>query len=175
MGNRIALIGFMGCGKSTVGMALAAQLKWEFADTDTVLSATTGLSVPQLFEQQGEVRFRDQESETLKRVVERSNCVIATGGGIVLRVENLSLLRKTCPVVWLTARVETVLQRVQSDSESRPLLKDVPDLHSHILRMLVVRAPLYQSAAHHIVDTSDRTPEAIAREIIRKTAGEIEP
>jgi shikimate kinase len=165
----IALVGFMGSGKTTVGRLLAARLAWQFVDTDAVIEAEAGCGIPSLFETEGEGTFREREARAVCGVCAGVGQVIATGGGVVLRPENVAILRESCLVVWLTARPAVVVERTQAQASARPLLaRGADDLLTHVLTMLGTRGPCYQGAAHLIVDTSDRTPEAVAAEILRK-------
>ena len=161
----------MGSGKSTVGRALARLLGWEFVDTDAeIVRAAGGKSIPHIFAEQGEAAFRDRETDAIRTVCARENCVIATGGGAILRAENRQLLQAGL-VVWLTARAEVVVARVEAARNLRPILggadADTP-LLTHVLTLLGQRGPLYQAAAQLIVDTSDLLPDALAKQIARK-------
>ena len=167
--QNIVLIGFMGSGKTTVGRALARRRGWRFVDTDERIRRAAGRDVPALFAEEGEAAFREREAEIVREVAAGQRQVIATGGGAVLRPENVSALRESGLVVWLTARPEVVVARTQHRAADRPLLAGGGgDLLAHVLRMLGERGPLYQAAAHVIVDTSDRVPSAIAAEIERR-------
>ncbi|MES2460205.1 MAG: shikimate kinase [Armatimonadota bacterium] len=171
---RVALIGFMGCGKSTVGPLLAGRLGARFVDTDALIVADAGgRSIPTLFADEGEAAFRDRESRLIAAVCASPEpIVIATGGGAILRDENVSSLRDTATVVWLTARPDVILARTLRD-RNRPLLAGAQtkeERQSRILSLIAERGPRYQSAAHLIVDTSDRPPLSIARHIERKAA-----
>lgn len=160
----------MGSGKSTVGRLLAQTLGWRFQDTDTLVEAMVGCSIPDFFEREGEVAFRDKETMALLGVTLGERQVIATGGGAVLREENIAALRSNCLVVYLTAHPEVLAERVGRRPGARPLLtaggEETP--LARILRMLAQRGPLYQQAAHCIVDTSQRRPESLVREILRQ-------
>jgi shikimate kinase len=167
--RNIVLIGFMGCGKTTVGRILAGRLGWDFLDTDALIVQSVGRSIPEIFAEEGEKAFRDHETEVLRSACTRGNRVISTGGGVVLRSDNVSILRENALVVWLTARAEVIVQRTKRDFSSRPLLaKGADDPLAHVLTLLGERGPHYQNAAHVIVDSSDRSPGALAAEVIRK-------
>ncbi|MDX1933846.1 MAG: shikimate kinase [Capsulimonadales bacterium] len=169
MANNIALIGFMGCGKSTVGRLLATRLEREFIDTDAVIVRSAGRTIPEIFLEEGEAAFRDRESAALREAVETEGSVIATGGGAVLREENVRILRENALIVWLTARAEVIVRRTGHGVAARPVLAAwADDPLAHVLNLLGQRGPIYQRAAHRIVDTSDRTPAAIVNEIVRK-------
>jgi len=168
--RNIILVGFMGSGKSTVGRGLARLRGWRFVDTDAVIrDGVSGRPIPELFAEEGEAAFRDRETTALRAVCDGERQVIATGGGAVLRPENVELLRQAGLVVWLTARPDVVVARTGHRVADRPLLASGGgDLLAHVLRLLGERGPLYQAAAHLIVDTSDRPPPAIVQEIDRK-------
>ncbi len=169
--RNITLIGFMGSGKSTIGRALAQKRGWRYVDTDEVVVRMTGRDIPSLFADVGEAAFRDRETDAVLGLTVGDRQVIATGGGVVLRPENVAALRAAGLVVWLTARPEVVVARTQHRAAERPLLaKGTDDLLAHVLRMLGERGPLYQAAAHLVIDTSDRSPLAIVSEIQRKAA-----
>ena len=170
--RNIVLVGFMGSGKTTVGRALAALLGWAFVDTDAeIVQASGGKSIPEIFTTQGQAAFRVHETAAVHAVCSRESHVIATGGGVLLRAENADLLKSVGLVVWLTARPEVVVSRVEAERATRPLLAgantDTP-LLTHVLTMLGERGPLYQAAAHLVVDSSDLSPDALARHIARK-------
>jgi len=175
---RIALIGFMGSGKTTTGRALAERLGYQFVDTDDlILQATSARNIPELFTTEGEARFRDCETTAVRDACATEHAVIATGGGVPLRSENIDVLRDSTFVVWLTVRPEVVVGRTQEDAASRPLLAaaavataagDPGALHAHVLSLIAERGPRYQAGAHCIVDASDRSPQQIAADIQRK-------
>lgn len=169
--RNIALVGFMGSGKSTVGRTLAGMLAggWRYVDTDHLIERRANCSIPALFEAQGEVVFRGYEEDAVQGVCAGERQVIATGGGAVLREANVVALRHAGLVVWLTARPDVVVARTRRRWESRPLLSPgSDDPLAHVLRLLGERGPLYQAAAHIVVDTSDRAPDTIAREVCRR-------
>lgn len=172
MPSNIILIGFMGCGKSTVGRTLASRLGngWRYVDSDQRLVEVAGCDIPTLFMREGETSFRTRETQILTGLSIGERQVIATGGGAVLRDENVSVLRSAGMVVWLTARADVVVSRTAHKEADRPLLANRGDksLLAHVLALLGERGPRYQAAAHVIVDTSDRSPDHIAAEIVRK-------
>jgi shikimate kinase len=166
-GGVIFLIGPRGSGKTTVARTLAAQLRWPWLDADTVLEQRAGRSIRELFAAEGEAGFRDSEAAVLREMAERSGCIVATGGGVVLRAENRDLLRRGW-VVWLTADADSLWQRLQTDTtsgERRPSLTALPP-REEIIEVLRVREPLYAACAHHRIETAGRTVEDIVAEIL---------
>jgi shikimate kinase len=150
-GGNIFLVGMMGAGKTTIGKALAARMKRHFVDTDRVLVERTGVPVGTIFEFEGEEGFRRRESLVLKELVDEPDCIVATGGGAVLREENRRLLRERGTVVYLRARSEHLWERIRHDT-TRPLLA-TPDPRATLEQLLEAREPLYRECAHLVVDT----------------------
>lgn len=150
--SNIVLIGFMGTGKTAVGKRLAALLEKEFYDSDQEVETVTGMTISQLFNKFGEVRFRSEEYLALQRLAQNKNCVIATGGGAVLNEENINQLAETGVVICLTARPEVIYERVKRRN-NRPLLRK-GDLYQSILELLAEREELYRKA-DYTIDTSE--------------------
>jgi len=155
----------MGTGKSTVGKICADRLGYDYVDSDAVVEARAGCSVAQLFASQGEAAFRSLERQVLAELSGRPDVVIATGGGAVLNAENVAVLRANGRIVLLTATPECILSRV-CDASTRPLLANAPDPRSRIEALLAEREAAYRQAAHHYIDTSCRTPEAVAQDVL---------
>ncbi|MBS3068995.1 NAD(P)-binding domain-containing protein [Candidatus Micrarchaeota archaeon] len=158
--RRIALIGFMGSGKSTVGKILAKLCGLEFVETDGMIAQSAGKSIPEIFEQAGEASFREMEAEALKEAVQKENCVISCGGGIVLREENAQLLQKECFVVWLFASAKEAMERTKGDA-SRPLVNR-QDKEEVAHRILEARLQIYARACHIMVNTGGKTAQEVA-------------
>lgn len=163
--RRIALTGFMGCGKSTVGHLLARQLGWHFYDLDEMIESRAALSIPAIFEKLGEPAFREIESEALERalgeVEERQRaCVLALGGGTIVQPQNLAALRHFgfC-IIWLRCEMEVLLARC-AGIRNRPLFQD----ESSFRRLYAQRLPFYQ-AADASVDAS-APPRRVVEEIL---------
>ncbi|HTY13478.1 MAG TPA: shikimate kinase [Candidatus Omnitrophota bacterium] len=161
----IILIGFMGVGKSEVGRALAARLNLNFIDTDAVIEKSEGRSISSIFEKEGEPRFRDIETEVVRTLEDYDGFVISTGGGMVLKDENVKMLKAIGPLVLLNSRPDVIHDRLQ-DNDDRPLLKRGDKLEN-ITGLLAKREPFYAGAADFTVDTSDITPQEAAEEIIK--------
>lgn len=167
-GDAIVLIGFMGSGKSSVGRALATRTGLPRYDTDEMIAARYGLAISEIFTQHGEEAFRAAETEALTQLPERA-AIIVTGGGVVLRAENVALLRRLGRIVHLLADEATLFERV-SRSTTRPLLR-TENPRSTVAEMLRRRAPLYEEAANFTIDTSDLPQAEVADLILKQIAG----
>ena len=160
----IILIGFMGVGKSTVGRLLASELALSFLDTDQLIEQTETRAISEIFRTEGEEHFRALETEVLETLQDYDNFVLSTGGGIVLKEENVALLKAMGPVVLLTADPAVIFERIRHETQ-RPLLQ-VADPQAEIIKILEQRQPFYGRTAEHTVDTSQAAPGAAAKEII---------
>ncbi|MDI6631955.1 MAG: shikimate kinase [Bacillota bacterium] len=158
--KNVALIGFMGTGKTAVGKRLARLLGWEFIDTDAEIERLTGKSIPRLFAEDGEVRFRSEENLICRRLAGRSGLVIATGGGMVLNPENVGLLKQNGVLIKLYADPEVIIERVKSKKKRRPLLTG--KVEERVRELLAERAGAYD-IAEFAVDTGKQDPETSAR------------
>ncbi len=159
----------MGSGKSSVGRRLAQDLGWPHCDTDELVAAALGMTIPAIFARWGEERFRDEESAVLAKMDATKQTVIVTGGGIVLRPANVSRLRELGTVVWLTANL-AVLQERLARRKNRPLLQ-TPDLAATIAQLFADREQFYQDAVDLTVETSELDHAQVAQEIRRAIAG----
>ncbi|AEJ43632.1 Shikimate kinase [Alicyclobacillus acidocaldarius subsp. acidocaldarius Tc-4-1] len=157
-------MGFMGCGKSTVGPVLARRLGVDFVDLDLEIQQMAGRTIAEIFEQDGERAFRSLESECLARCARQSHLVVAPGGGVVTVQANRRLLRSHFHVAYLRARPATLAERLRGQAEHRPLLRGHP-LEDRIARLMRERAAFYDEVASQIVDVDGKSPEAIAEEI----------
>ncbi|HEX4878342.1 MAG TPA: shikimate kinase [Limnobacter sp.] len=160
----IVLVGMMGAGKSTVGKALAKHLSWEFTDTDHLIEQQTGVSIPVIFEIEGEAGFRRRESMALANFAGKSRQVLATGGGIVLAQENRDLLKHIGSVVYLSASAAELYQRTKLD-KNRPLLRG-PNPRKKIEELLQVRLPLYKACADVVIETGRQPVYQIVQRIV---------
>jgi shikimate kinase len=167
MKTSIALIGFMGTGKTVVGKMLADKLGKAFLEMDALIEKKAGKSIPDIFRDEGEIGFRELEIEVAREISGRKNAVIACGGGIVLNKINIDRLAGECIVVCLTASPEVILKRTSYDKNGRPLLA-VADRARQIGELLKLRRPYYQRAADITVNTSRLKPPSVARRIIEK-------
>jgi len=167
MKTSIALIGFMGVGKTAVGKALAEKLDKRFVELDSLIEQKAGKTIPELFHQDGEVAFRELEIEVTKQVSTNKNLVIACGGGLVLNKINIDRLRNESIIVYLTASLRAILNRIPSEGEERPLL-DTPDRALAIQELLRFRKPFYEQAADIKIDTSKLDINSVVEQIIEK-------
>jgi len=161
--KNIVLTGFMGTGKTEVGKELSRLLDMKLIDVDTEIEKSRKLTINDIFKKFGEPRFREIETEMIKNLSEKKNIIISTGGGAVLKQENMNALRKNGVIVCLTASPETILKRTSRNSD-RPLLQ-VENPLKKIKELLNFRKPFYEKA-DIIINTNDKTPLQIAEEII---------
>ncbi len=167
--NNLFLIGYRGTGKSTVARILAEKLGWSWVDADARLEECWGRSIRQIFEEEGEAGFRQKEAAILEELCRSREHVIATGGGVVLGAANRQRLRTAGRVVWLTADADVLWHRLQADAttrERRPALAGGG--LAEIQKLLEVRRPLYQECADLVVDTTNRSTDAVANEILER-------
>src|ERR1700751_2186315 len=165
-GRSIALIGMMGAGKSSVGRCLNRRTGMALRDTDEIVASNFRMSVAEIFAEHGEKKFREAETEALRRVRTEEQTIIITGGGIVLRKENVEILRRQAVIVWLDGDEETLFARA-SRKRNRPLLQ-TKNRRKTFSQILAARRPLYANIANIRVDTSVLTDEEIAVAILAK-------
>jgi shikimate kinase len=165
----LALIGYRGSGKSTVGRILARCLDRTFLDADLEIAAQAGRSIPAIFAEWGEPAFRDWEQEVLAEVTSlHPTAILATGGGAVLREANRRRIYEFGFVVWLTAHPSELSRRLGSDSLSlteRPTLTTAGTLEE-IPQVLAARTPLYRGLADAVIETGDKSPGDVANAIL---------
>ena len=194
----ISLTGFMGCGKSSVGRKLSQLLCCPFIDLDEVVEARAGKSVSEIFEEDGEAAFRSLELESLKGILCKESArqwtplapshfvgpspyagVLALGGGTVMTEECAELVRKNTCCIYLRASIDTLLERLSSNTSNRPLLtrdphaalqgaqrRGNPSLHSRIDELMSQRSSTYEKTANIIIDTDGKSIEQICSEIL---------
>ena len=167
MKTSIALIGFMGTGKTAVGKALAEKLGKGFVELDPLIEQKAEKTIPEIFKQDGEIAFRELEIEVTKEVSKGKNLVIACGGGVVLNKINIDRLRKESIIVYLTASPRVILKRTSNDAEERPLL-EVANPTLTIRELLRFRKPFYERAADITINTSKLDIDTVVEQIISK-------
>ena len=160
----IVLIGMMGAGKSSVGACLRQRTGLGLLDTDEIVSSNFGMSIPEIFAEYGEKKFREAESEALRHMQTEEQRIIITGGGIVLRKENVAILQRQGVIVWLDGDEETLFARA-SRKQNRPLLQ-TKNPRKAFSQILAARRGLYEDIAHVRVDTSVLTDEEVAVAIL---------
>ena len=151
---RIYLIGYMGCGKSTLGRRLAKHLNLEFVDMDHYIEMRNHKSVPQIFAEEGEVEFRKKERKALEELSEFSNIVIATGGGAPCFFDNIDLMNNTGTTIYMNIDPAILADRLIHSKTERPLIKgkSQEELTVFIDEMLTKRRPFYSQAKHEITE-----------------------
>lgn len=173
----ITLIGYRGCGKSSVAPLLADALGWSWIDTDTLIEQEAGMTIRRIFELEGESGFRQRETQALRQVCTPGARVVAAGGGAILSAVNRELIRAAGPVVWLQAPADVLAGRIEGDAASsarRPSLtgKSVTD---EVADVLAARENFYRTAATLVVDACHRTTEVIAAEILSALQTQLSP
>ncbi len=166
----IFLIGPMGSGKSSVGKVLADRMSYHFVDSDHVIEDKTGVSIPMIFDIEGEVGFRERERQALDELTQMSETVLATGGGAILNQDNRKHLRSRGFVVYLKSSVDTLVQRTKHD-RNRPLLQSA-DPRKILTEILEQREPLYMDVADLIIETERAAIHKVVNEIIEKLVKE---
>jgi shikimate kinase len=162
----IVLIGMMGAGKSSVGRSLQRQSGLARLDTDEMLAADFGMSIAQIFEKHGEEKFRDAETEVLRKLAPDRPAIVVTGGGIVLRGQNVEFLKGIGTIVWLAAD-EAILFERAARRDHRPLLQK-EDPRTTFSNLFREREPLYAAAADIRIDTSRLSHDEVAETILNK-------
>lgn len=164
--KHLVLIGMMGSGKTTVGRGLSEKLRLPLLDTDTAIEQMQGLSVAVIFKLSGEPHFRQLEAMLVERLKGMPKHIVSTGGGIILNGANTLTLKEIGHVIYLKASPATLEKNLSGEKDSRPLLI------SHSLEALLkVRSPLYEGAAHSIIDIDGKSVEEIVHEIFALYTG----
>ena len=164
----MVLIGYRGCGKSSVGPALAVRLGWHAVDTDALIEQAADCSIAEVFAHEGEPRFRAREAAAVADVARGTRQVISVGGGAVLDPVNRAQLKAAGPSIWLTAPPEELYKRLTADARSaslRPALTAAGGL-AEIREVLTARAPVYNALADFLVDTTGRTVEQVVADVL---------
>jgi len=162
----IVLIGYRGTSKTVVGRKLAKKLGMVYVGMDDEIVRRAGRPIPEVVKEFGWDRFRDIESEVVRESAGRDNCVLDTGGGVILRDDNVEHLRRNGLVFWLQASVPDIINRI-GDDDQRPSLSGTKSFTDEVADVLAERTPKYAAAAHETIDTSalsiDERVEHIAR------------
>ncbi len=163
---RLILIGPMASGKSTVGRRLSKRLNLDFIDVDEEVEKSAGVSISWMFDVEGEKKFRERESKELINSLNADNCVIATGGGVILAEQNRSLLKKGT-VIYLEISIQTKLERTLND-KNRPLLQKSDDAEQTLKELKEIRDPLFEECANITIKEGKNSHNEVVDEIINQ-------
>ncbi len=163
----VVLIGYRGTGKSTVGKILAGRLGRVMLSTDAEIVKLAGEPIPTIVDHHGWEYFRDLESQICRKVAGEDGRVIDTGGGIILRPQNVEVLKATGMLFWLTASVNIITARISHDTQ-RPSLTGGKSFVDEIQDVLRERTPTYQAAADHVIETDGRSATQVADAILER-------
>lgn len=167
MKDNLILIGYMGCGKSSVGVKLSYRLKRTLIDTDKWIENKQNMTIAEIFASEGEEAFRRMETDCLKELIKCADKqIISVGGGLPIKEENHELLRQLGRVIYLKVTPETVYERLKGDT-TRPLLQ-VEDPMKKIREMLDIRGPVYEKCADVVIEVSHKSFVQIVEEIEEK-------
>jgi shikimate kinase len=166
--DNLVLVGFSCSGKTTLGRNVARRLHLSFVDTDRYIEELAGRSIPEIFRNDGEARFRELEREAIDDIMRRRNQVVSTGGGAFVDPENRRRLREGNLVIHLQVRPETVVDRLRNSRSGRPRpLLDSPDPLGRVVQLMADRREAY-SAAHVTIGVDDRTRYELVGELRRR-------
>lgn len=168
---KIFLIGFMGCGKSTIGRILAAELNYKFVDIDNFIEKISGLTISEIFSNQGENKFREYESEALAGICDKDNIVVATGGGTPCFYGNMKTMSDNGMTIYLKTESEILYRRLVAEYTTRPLLKGLSDEErkKYITTTLQEREPDYLKAKI-VIETGNYTEQQLLNLILKEAA-----
>jgi shikimate kinase len=164
----LVLIGYRGTGKTTVARLVAERLGWPWFDTDAEIEARAGKSIADIFADEGEAAFRDWESQVVADLAGRERCVLALGGGAVMRPGTRAVIASQSKTVWLRALPETLWRRIQNDQSAagrRPNLTSAGGI-TEIIATLDARNPVYRQCAEWEVDTEGKSPAEVTDAIL---------
>lgn len=164
--HNIFLIGPMGAGKTTMGRQIAKRLNMDFEDSDHAIQEHTGVDIPLIFEKEGEAGFRKREAAIIDELTQKSQLVLATGGGAILAKENRQHLKNRGTVIYLHSDIKHLLDRVGHD-KNRPLLQ-TPDPAATLKEIMKVREPLYRETADIIINTGQQSIRAVINVMLDK-------
>ncbi len=161
----IILIGYRGTGKSVVGKIISKKLELTYMGMDNNIVKNAGMPIPQIVETFGWTKFRDLETQETMAIKELDGIVVDTGGGVIEREENREILRKNGFVFWLTASVDTIVNRIHDDTQ-RPALIEGKTFTEEVAQVLENRNSKYEATSKFVINTDELTPEQIADKII---------
>ena len=161
--KNIFLIGFMGCGKSTMARLLSEKTGMELVEMDETIEAEAGMSINEIFETYGEEHFRDLESQLITRIAEKGGAVVSCGGGAILREKNVEMMKKNGKIIYFSATPETIYKRVRH-STNRPLLNGNMNVE-YIASLMEKRLPRYLNAADITIVVDKKEKQEILNEL----------
>ena len=164
--HNIFLIGFMGAGKSTISSALQRLFDMEVIEMDQIIAERNGMSISEIFDTYGEPYFRNEETKLLVDIQSKKNVIVSCGGGVPMREVNVEAMRKSGKIILLSAKPETILERVK-ESHDRPLLENNKNVE-FIADLMQQRRPKYEAAADFVIETDGKSAIEICEEIIKK-------
>jgi len=162
--GNVILVGMMGSGKTTMGRVLAKHLDKEFVDSDEEIQHRTGVTIPHIFDVEGEQGFRQRESSVIADLVRRENIILATGGGAVLMEQNRATMQQNGIVIYLKASVHDLWQRTRHD-RSRPLLQ-TDDPHARLTELFQQRDALYQQVADIVIQSGRLSVHTLMLQVV---------
>lgn len=165
--KNIVLIGMSGVGKTQKGKYIARNMDWNFMDTDSLIVQQEGITIDHIFTKYGEDYFRNVESDLIKNISKLGNNVIAAGGGVILRKENMDNFRKNGFIVYLKGDILTIVDNLNRSRTVRPLLKGNDNLYKKVSDLYQSRESLYSSYSHITIDIEAKTPNDIYNEVIK--------
>ena len=163
---RIILIGFMGVGKTTIGKIISKKLDLKFVDMDEYIEMVEDKSISKIFEQYGEQYFRKIETKTLKELIKDDNIIIATGGGIVSKKENLDILKKEKKVIFLDGNTQTILGHLTNEINKRPLLSSSSNIENTITNLLNERYEKYKESSKIEISVDNKNIDEVVSQIL---------
>lgn len=163
--KNLFLIGFMGCGKSTMARIISQKTGAELIEMDETIEREAGMSINEIFETFGESHFRDLESQLVERIMKKGGAVVSCGGGAILRDENVANMKKNGDVVYFSATPETIYERVRH-STNRPLLNGNMNVE-YIAELMGKRLPLYEKAADITISVDGKNKQEVVDELMQ--------
>ncbi len=157
----IVLIGMRGSGKSTVGKLLAQKMHKDFRELDAEVELLEGETIKEMVEKHGWEYFRDRETEVVKNAAANDNAVISTGGGVVIRPDNMPALKENGVCIYLRTPLHLLLQRIGGEASKLPRLTNETTINEEMSKVMEGRAPMYEAAADETVDTEQKTEQVV--------------
>jgi shikimate kinase len=164
--KNIVIIGFMAAGKTTIGRELSKKLDFSFIDTDIEIEKNEKMKISDIFEEKGEDYFRNLEAKILKDSINKKNIILSTGGGIIVKKENIPMLKNIGTVVWLNGDKKTIIKHLKSSDIDRPLLRDPSTIEEKIDELLSKRYDIYKQICDLEININDKNIQEVTSEIL---------